>query len=538
MKHRCRVLGATATASLLLVTAAACADPPSERGRSGAETVVAFSSEVDTLDPHQFRSVAAYGVVGNIYASLLQEDYAAPAGGVLEYTGKSTPYLARSATWNAARTTLTLKLREDAEFADGSPVTADDVVYSLRRALSDVGYASAIGAWLNIPDAKKGVVAVDRSTVELRVTHYSPLIEQFLTFQIFPVLDESTATAAATKDDPWSAGFFAKDATESGPYAVSSQVKGQSMTLKKNGTYTATDLTQAPDRIVVQNMPDPHQGFLALQNGAVDLAVGLTPDLAKAVEKDPRLRLYELPYSDIVYLGFNNQDPALKDPRVRRAISHLVPYDALRDDVMNGYAGPAYGMVPHPMTDALDEKGEKVAYPTDAAAARKLLDEAGIRDGELSLTLSVPAAEVTLRQSAVFIQSALKKGGINVKVNEMSDAEFNSNLGRMQMFVDSWYSWGQDSVYQLYFLLKTGLFTNYTKFSNREVDRLIEKAKATPDPGERRELSRRAQQIVIDEAPAAFLFTRDVLIGARKGVSGITHSNDANLRFDRLRVAP
>jgi peptide/nickel transport system substrate-binding protein len=526
---------AIVTASLLSVTVAACSGSPPKQGTS--EVIVAFSSDVDTLDPHQFRSVAAYGVVGNIYGTLLQEQYADPVEGVLKYTGSSTPYLAKSATWNDDRTRLTVELREDATFADGSPITAEDVVYSLQRALSDVGYASAIGAWLNVSDPKTGIVAKDEATVEMHVTHYSPLIEQFLAFQIFPILDESAAKAAATKDDPWSAKFFAKQATASGPYVVESLVAGEGSTLKKNKNFKAADISKAADTVVVKNMPDPQQAFLALQKNAVDLVAGLTPDIARAVEKDANLKLYELPYSDIVYLGMNNKDPALKDVRVRQALSYLMPYDALRRDVMKGYAGAAYGAVPHPMRDALDTTGDRVAYPTNVEAAKKLLDDAGIGAGDLSLTLSVPATEVSLRQSAVFIQSALEKAGIKVKVNEMSDADFNSNLGKMQMYIDSWYSWGQDSVYQLFFLLKTGLFTNYTNFSNKEVDKLVERAMATTDPDKRRAFSQQAQQIVIEEAPWAFLFTRDTLIGARRGVSGITHSNDANLRFDRLRVA-
>jgi peptide/nickel transport system substrate-binding protein len=141
-----------------------------------------------------------------------------------------------------------------------------------------------------------------------------------------------------------------------------------------------------------------------------------------------------------------------------------------------------------------------------------------------------------LRQSAVFIQSALDEAGVDVEINELSEADFNSNLGKMQMYIDSWYSWGQDSVYQMFFLLTTGLFTNYTNYSNPEVDELVKQAMETTDPDERHRLSQEAQQLIIDDAPWAFLFTRDVLVGAQANVEGITHSNDANLRFDRLRV--
>ncbi|MCP9950903.1 ABC transporter substrate-binding protein [Actinomadura madurae] len=452
-------------------------------------------------------------------------------------TGRNTPYLAKSATWNGDRTVLTFELRPDVTFADGSPVKAEDVVYSLQRAVSDVGYVSAVGAWLNIKNPEKDIVAKSDSEVEMRVTHYSALIEQFLTFQIFAILDKSAAQAAATKDDPWSAKFFAKQATGAGPYTVQSMSQDEGVVLKKNKNFPAADLSGAAETIQIKNMPDPQQAFLALQKGAVDLVSGLTPDIAQAVSKDNGLKLYNLAYSDIVYIGMNNKDPVLKDVRVRQAISYLMPYDALRKDVMKGYAGPAYGAVPYPMRDALDGAGQRSAYGTNPEAAKKLLDEAGVSPGELSLTLSVPTTEVSLRQSAVFIQSSLEKAGIKVKLNEMSEADFNSNLGKMQMYIDSWYSWGQDSVYQMYFLLKSGLFTNYTNFSNKQVDKLLEQAMATTDAAERRKFSQQAQQIIIDQAPWAFLFTRNMLVGARQGVTGITHSNDANLRFDKLRVA-
>ncbi|TDC50001.1 ABC transporter substrate-binding protein [Jiangella ureilytica] len=543
MAHRSRLLGAF-VASGLFVAAACGSGPASDDGTGGGdggsaavdELVVAYSQDIDTLDPHQFKTDAGYGVVGNIYGTLLQESYTDGGDGVLSYAGESAPYLAESATWDETQTTLTFELKEGQQFAGGEPVTAEDVVWSLQRALSDVGYVQAIGQWLNITDAATDIVATSDTTVELHVTHYSPLIEQFLAFQIFAIIDKSAVEAQAAADDPWGAGWLAAEATASGPYVVESRVPGQSMTLAKNPEFTATDLGDAPERIVVQSMPDPQQAFLALQNGAVDVIFGMTPDTAEALEQSDGLELYDLEYSLVAYVGFNYQDPVLQDVRVRQALSYLMPYDALREDVMKGYAGAAYGAVPYPMRDSLDETGEQVAYPTDVERAQELLAEAGYEPGELSLTLSVPASDESLSQSAVFIQSALRDGGVEVEVNEMSDADYNENLGSMQMFLDSWYSWGQDSVYQMFFLLTTGVFTNYTNFSNPEVDELVRQAMATADPDERRALSQRAQQVIIDEAPWAFLFTRDYLVGTREGVTGVTHANDANLRFDQLRV--
>ena len=200
--------------------------------------MVAYSQEVDTLDPHQFKTDAGYGVVGNIYGTLLQEKYTDGGAGVLEYAGESAPYLAESATWDDSQTTLTFVLKDGLEFANGDPVTAEDAAWSIQRALSDVGYVQAIAQWLNITDPATDIVATDDKTLEFHVTHYSPLIEQFLAFQIFAILDKSALEDEMTADDPWAAKYLAGEATASGPYVVESTVPGKSMTLAKNETFT------------------------------------------------------------------------------------------------------------------------------------------------------------------------------------------------------------------------------------------------------------------------------------------------------------
>ncbi len=376
MKHRSRSFGALVAAGLLAVTAACGSGGTSDDDEGGGgnsgpakELVVAYSQEVDTLDPHQFKTDAGYGVVGNIYGTLLQEKYSDGGEGVLEYAGESAPYLAESATWDDAQTTLTFVLKDGLEFADGDPVTAEDAAWSIQRALSDVGYVQAIGVWLNMTDPATDIVAVDDKTLEFHVTHYSPLIEQFMAFQIFAILDKSALEAEMTAEDPWAAEYLGGEATASGPYVVESSVPGKSTTLAKSESFTASDIGDAPERVVVQSMPDPQQAFLALQNGAVDVVYGLTPDTAEALEQDDNLKLYDLEYSLVNYVGFNNQDPVLQDVRVRQALSYLMPYDALREDVMKGYAGAAYGAVPYPMRDSLDETGDQVAYPTDVEKA-------------------------------------------------------------------------------------------------------------------------------------------------------------------------
>ncbi len=531
--NRRRALAATMAAATIAALLTACGSPSTNNTQGTPSTIVIGAGDVDTLDPAQYRSDTAYTVTANIYASLLSQQEGSEKNGVLEPTGKYVPALAQAAVWDSAKTRLTITLRPGLTFADGTPITAQDAMYSLQRSLSDVGYTAAIGIWLNIANPATDISAPAANTLVIKVTHYSPLIEKFLAFQIFPLLD--AAKAKASGGAKWAATFFATNATPSGPYAVQARVQGQSITLTKNPKYTATNTADSIKTITIQNMPDPNQQYLALKNGAISVALNMEPQLASKVAGDPNLKLYNLPYSNLIYLGMNNTDPQLKDARVRQAISYLMPYDALRQSVMKGYAGPADGAVPYPMPDALDKTGKAGAYSTDATKAMALFAEAGVDPKKLRFTISVPSDQPVLQQSAVYIQSALHGAGITVNLDELTSAKYNDSLGKQQLYVASWYSWGQDSIYQLYFLLKSGVFTNYAHFDNPALDSLITQAMATTDTAKRVQLSQQAQQLVISQAPMAFLFTQNVLIGTQKNVTGITQTDDQFLRLADLR---
>ncbi|MCR2810632.1 MULTISPECIES: ABC transporter substrate-binding protein [unclassified Microbacterium] len=524
-----RALPLLAAASLFVL--AGCSTPQQGGSTEAGTDIIVGYGDVDSLDPIQFKAPTGYAVLANIYGTLFNQEYE-EVDGYLRGVEKYVPAIADSAEYNEDGTLLTITIKPDLKFSDGDDLTASDVVYTLQRSLSDAGYTGVFGTYLNIADPSTGISAVDDTTVEIVTTGVSPVLEKFLSFQTFGILSEDAALENSQEE--WATDYFATNSVASGPYEVSEWTPGQSIILTKNPEYTITDMSSAPETVTLQNMPSPEQAFLALQNESIDVSFGLPPALASEAQSTEGVTVYGTESSDLVYMGMNLGYAPLQDVRVRQAISYLIPTDALREQVMEGFAGTAYGPVPYPMIGALDDDGTQVAYGTDVDKAAALLEAAGAEG--LSLKLSTTSSDPTMVEAATFIQSALGEAGIEITVDQMTDAAYNTALsdGTMQLFLGSWYSWGEDAVYQMNFLLKSDAFTNYARFDNPEFDALLAEAMLQPTAESRAELAQAAQQIALDEAPWAYLYTRDQVIVAAEGLTGLTRPDDQFPRFEYL----
>lgn len=511
-----------------------CGLSNSSDANGGGENIIIGYGDIDTLEPTAFKSDTASTVVGNIYGTLFAQQYE-EQDGVLVGTDEYVPSLAESATYSDDGKTLTIELKPDLTFADDSPLTSEDVVYTLQRSLSDVGYTGIFASYLRFSDPVDGIRAIDETTVEIETDGESPLLEKFLSFQTFGIL--SKAAADTNGKEEWATDYFAGGGVASGPYMIAEKSAGTSVALVKNPAYSVADLSDAPQKVTIINQPSHEQAYLALKNGSIDMALGTSPDLAADASKSDDVKVYNAPTGGLYYLGMNQDVPALQDVRVRQAIAYMAPYAALRDEVMAGFAGPAYGPDPYPMSGSLDQEGTKQAYDTDADAAKALLRKAGVTD--LSLTMTIPASDPIAVKSATFIQSALKEGGITVKVDKLADADYYAAIGdgTTQLFIGQWLSWGGDSVYQLNFLLRTGQYTNYARYSNAEFDDLLDQAMGEASEAARFKLGKQAQQIAIDDAPWAFLFTRESITLARPNVGGLTQPDDLFPRLQYLTLS-
>ena len=518
--------------SVTACSAAANQQKAADKGGAASKDVklnVALGSDVDLLDPHAFRTDAAYVVTANSYEPLLRQEYA-EKGAVLEGQPKVGPGLAESWEVDADGKKAVFHLRKDAKFADGTPVTSADVAYTFKRAMLGPGYITALLPFVGISKPEQ-IQTPDPHTFVLTPSFKSPLFERFLTFQVFGAINEKAAKAHSTKADPWATAWMKDNVTASGAYSMKELSRGQQTVLQPNpGYYDASKLKNAG--ITLKTVPDPDQRALLLRSGDIDVADSLPPRLVSQLKDDPNLTVNRIPSSRITYLGMNSSVAPLNDKLVRQAISYAIPYQDIIDKVQFGYASMAKGPVPPAMRSAAGE--EYWHYDTNPTKAKELLKQAG--KTRVSTQLAVREAQPQDTEAAVFIQEALRQVGVDVQIQKMPDATYYKRLNEhsLPMFLHDWFSWGEDPFFQMGFLLKSKAFTNYANYVNPQFDALLEKGTFELDQAQRDELSKQAQKLAIDDAPWAFLYSSDYLVVTRKGVSGVTRPFDQTLRFEYL----
>lgn len=537
-----RAAAGAAGAAAFVLALVGCTSSSSSGSASSASSAAAGVSKnviigydaVNNMDTIEFKTHADYMITNNVYGTLVKENYKKQKG-ILVGDSTYSPEIASSLTWDPAGTELTIKLKPDLKFQNGTPLTASDVAYTIQRALSSASYASAFRQYMGIVDPATDVTAVNAATVTIKTTFKAPLMEKFLSFPVFGIVSKAAGEAHKTAGDPWAKTWFAKNVISSGPYEISSWPSQDRMVLTKNPDFTVGNTADSPPTVTVENVANPNQEYIALQQGQIDIALGLLPKLAKQAQADSNVTVATSPASDLVYLGYNNTDPALKNPQVRQALSYLIPYTSLRQDVYAGFANAADGPAPYPMESALDSTGTKDAYPTDVAKARQLLSEAGVKN--LTLSLAVDVGDSTAIQTATFIQSAFAQGGVKLNIDQLQSAQYDSRLAahQFQTFLGEWYSWGQDPIYQMFFLLDSVSPVDYTGYNNPTFNSLVSQGIKASNVAARDKVSQQAQRIAITDAPMSYLYTRDFIAVSNNYISGITQPDDEFPYFQYLR---
>ncbi|HEX9866187.1 MAG TPA: ABC transporter substrate-binding protein [Acidimicrobiia bacterium] len=485
------------------------------------QIVAALSDTPNVVEPHTFRSTSAYAVTKALYQPLIElavEE--GPDGMYVGTYGEDRGAGAESFEVTETDDGLlgTFHLREDALFSDGSPVTADDYKYAFDRTmLAEHSYITALLPLIGISSPDQ-VRVVDDYTLEVETDAKSPLFERFMTFQVFGAINQEVVEENATTDDPWGATYLTTNAAGSGAYILESFDPDREVVLVPNPNYWDAD-SLLNSGVTIRTVPDANQRALLVQRGEVDIVAGIPPKLLAELEDDPNVSIISRPTTGVHYLGMNQEIAPLDNVDVRRAIMLAVPYDALIEQVMFGYATPAQGVVTSTMATHDPEIGQQYAQDLDAAAAA--LEASGV--GEVNLVLGVRESAGTDQEAAVLIQDALRQGGITVEVEIIPDADFAArlNAGELPLFIHDWFSWGEDPFYQMTFLTQCGSFVNYARFCNEEYDSLVEEGKFTLDAEERQEVSSRTQEIFFENAVWAPLWSTDRTLVTGKCVTGL-----------------
>lgn len=494
--------------------------PPSPAGPAYGDTFIQASiADIRGLIPNITSDGASHEVGSLIYSGLIKRDKDL----------NLVPDLAESWELSENCLTLTFKLRKNASWHDGRPFTAEDVRFTYETMI----HPKTPTAYKEDFLAVKNVEVVDPHTV--RISYSKAYAQAQETWQIWmlpkhllePYVGEGRLREAPQNLRP----------VGTGPYRFVEWKSGEKLVLVADPDY----FEDGPylSRVVYRIIPSQATIFLELKAKGVDFA-GLTalqyarltgyPAFRKAYNK------FRYPSNAYTYFGFNLKHPLFRDKRVRRALAHAIDKRELIGGIVMGLGREATGPY-KPGTWAYNPDVRR--YPYDPEKARALLAEAGWRDTDgdgvvdkdgkpFAFTIRTNLGNDERKKVAEIIQRRLKEVGVAADIQILEWVAFIKDFVQKRRFEAVVLGWGigpDPDQYDVWHSSKTGPDElNFISYANQEVDRLLERGRASCRREERKPHYDRLQEILAEDQPIIFLYFRDALPVVSSRVHGIEPS--------------
>lgn len=383
-------IAALLLSALLAVTSCSAGSTAKPGGTEDKDKLtVALTGEPVNLD---FTTTAGAAIpqtmMSNVYEGLVSVDQ----------TGAIKPLLAKSLVTSADNKSYTFTLEQNVKFSNGADFDAEDVKFSIERVKS--------AAWLNGLKSKMDVVdtveVISPETVKINLKRPSQAWLYSMTTLVGAMFDPSGVADLANKP------------VGTGPYALESWTRGDSIKLAGRDDYWGA--APGTKSVTLRYFADAIATTNALTSGDVDLVYNMqAPELLSSFQSKPEYQVIEGTSNGEIMLSMNNKVAPFNDKRVRQAVMYAIDRKEVRDTAWNGLGTLVGG--PVPPTDPYYEDLNDV-YPHDPAKAKALLKEAGAEN--LDITFTVPTRPYATAVAEV-VFSQLKDVGINVKIKS---AEF------------------------------------------------------------------------------------------------------------------
>lgn len=501
-----RSLGFKPAAALVAALVSLCAlGTPALAQNTKDVLVIGKAADPQTLDPGVTMDNNDWTASYHAYQRLVRYKSVGGKGST-----EVEPELAESWTVSKDGLTWDFKLKAGHKFDDGTPVNAAAVKFTFDRLFAlKQGPSEAFPA---------DTVVTVRGPMQVRFqlgTAYTPFLYTLANNGAAIVNPKVEAKA---KDGDAAKAWLATNTAGSGPFRLASWEKGQSMVLEPNPYYNGPKVGFSKVRIKIVGEASARR--LQLENGDLDIAEDLPVDQLAAMKTKPGVKVEEFPSLSTTILYLNNNKPGLDKPELRRAISWAIDYPGIIDGILGGKAKQLRGPIPVGMWGA-DPKAFQ--FSQDLAKAKAELSKVPKKPTKLSFLYS--DRDPRWEPIGLTVQANLAALGIEVKLEKLAHATFRERLGKgdFEISVGNWSPDFADPYMfmNFWFDSKTqGLAGNRSFYSNSKVDELIRKAASETVQAERVKLYKRAQDIVIQEAPYVYLYQKNSQIAMRDSVKG------------------
>ncbi len=465
-----------------------------------------------------------YEASWNCYDRLITHEKRTLADGSISYDrDKFKPELAED--MNIGDMSVTFKLKKNAKFQDGTPVTAKDVKWSYERAVK-VGGFPTVQMKAGSLEKPEQFVVVDDHTFRVDFLKKNHLTIPDMAVIVPGIYNSELLKKNASEKDPWAREFTKSNTAGSGAYKVVSWKPGVETVYERNDAWVGGPLP-AIKRVIWRTIPSAGNRRALIERGDADISFDLPAKDFTELKKGGKLNLISNSIGNGMYsLELNVTRPPFDNVKVRQAVAYALPYQKIIDAAMFGHARPLFGGPSNNV--ASTEWPQQTGYKTDIAKAKQLMAEAGV--GPIETTISFDLGDgVNSEPMAILIQESLAEIGIKATINKVPGANWRSEMAKksMPMMVNFFSGWLDYPEYFFFWCYsgQNAIF-NTPSYVDKNMDAFIDGAYAAAATGDKDAYANNVKGFIskaYDEVPRIPLFQPYLNVATQKNISGYSY---------------
>lgn len=490
--------------AVLAPASAGWADEPVK----GGTLVMARDADIFTFDPYNTQDDPSIFTELTVYERLVK----------LSADGKGVePELATAWSISPDGLSADFTLRDGVKFSDGSPLTADDVVFSLTRAIDQKG------SWGFLFSPVKSVSAVDAHTIRLQMSEaFAPLLPALSTF--------AASVYSKANFEKWG-DAAGEHPLGTGAFMLQNWEKGVQVVLARNPNYWQAGKPYL-DSIVFKVVGDDNARVLQLSSGDLDLMIPVPPNQVDQITGSGG-QIFAVSGTAVGFVTLNQKIKPLDEAPVRCALANAVDREAIAKAVYFGKAKPATSILPS-STFYYDSNTDPIAY--DLTKAKELLGKSSVPNG-FEFTATVPSGNATRLAIAQIWAASLAQIGVTMKIEQLetTTAQELYNTEKFTMRISGWTNDTPDPDELMGVALdyepQNGLHSSYR---NDEARKLVLDARKELDNNKRQKLYSDLQRIVNKDCPFIYLVEEDRLYGGTAAIHGFAPNSQGKYGFENV----